>query len=399
MKAHSRSVRLAAIILCLVTCLVLTLVAFMVVSFPAVALPAVGLPAQGQSPQPGAAAPSAGEQPQPSAGAASMVRQAWQMAKDVGVYHFATDLAQTTFPAPSVANIGRSAQVDSLHLDGDVQLAQDAMSLRMWQESGPAGASKAEMRVEKGRGYVRQPDGTWQEASDSVTGLGTGGDPLGYLRSIKNVVALGTETHALPAPESSDPAAAPQPSSVTVSRYSFDFDGPAFAVYMRDELARQLTARGELPLDVSLDTAREYREMTGQGEVWVDARGLPLRLAVHLVYPEDQRGQRVEADIKTDFSGYPAAAVAALSAQQSPIARTAARTAAGLQRQLSRAAWPDAGSKAVIIIAGAGRGGARHCRPPLAPCLPGSGGGRHRVHGHLAAAEGGARRRLLSAHR
>ena len=76
---------------------------------------------------------------------------------------------------------------------------------------------------------------------------------------------------------------------------------------MRDRLEEQLAAQGKLPQGVTLDTPQQYRDATGHGELWVDAAGLPLRLTVHLVYPEARNGSHVEADIKTDFSRLPRA--------------------------------------------------------------------------------------------
>jgi len=69
-------------------------------------------------------------------------------------------------------------------------------------------------------------------------------------------------------------------------------------------LERQLSEKGELPLGLTLDVARQYRDMTGSGEVWIDSQGLPLRLTVHLVYPDQPNGEQVEADLQTDFSGF-----------------------------------------------------------------------------------------------
>lgn len=48
--------------------------------------------------------------------------------------------------------------------------------------------------------------------------------------------------------------------------------------------------------------------MSGDGEIWLDDQDLPLRLTLHVAYPEEANGDRVSADIQTDFSGYPAAA-------------------------------------------------------------------------------------------
>ena len=343
MNAYFRSKRLAASIVCIVLALFLALAALALASSPA----------RGEVSQPDEAASTIAAPPPPSiADAQTAVRRAWQRAREVGVYHFDSELVQTTYPVPAVANIGRSPQVDSLYLDGDVDLPEETMQMRMWQDGDAPAARGAEMRVEKDRGYARQADGTWQEVQDVTTSFGLGSDPLAYLASIKNVVNLGTETRVLPVPEAKTLDAAPQPANVTVTRYGFDFDGPAFAVYLRDQMEQQLTRRGELPLGVSLDTASDYRGMTGQGEVWVDARGLPLRLAVHLVYPQEAGGQRIEADVRTDFSSYPASASQASTFQQSPLAQASV----SLRRTLSTGDWHDIVVKLVIAMAVIGLG-------------------------------------------
>ncbi len=44
-----------------------------------------------------------------------------------------------------------------------------------------------------------------------------------------------------------------------------------------------------------LDTSRVYQETTGDGEVWLNELGLPVRLVVHLAYP---RGRATAATAK-----------------------------------------------------------------------------------------------------
>ena len=97
-------------------------------------------------------------------------------------------------------------------------------------------------------------------------------------------------------------------------------DGPIFATYLRDRLERQLREQGELPFGVTLDASSSFRQMTGSGELWVDARGLPLRLALHLAFPEERDGSRLEADIQTDFSGFPEQVAAAPTFTEDPLA-------------------------------------------------------------------------------
>ena len=48
-----------------------------------------------------------------------IVQAAWQRAQQSGVYRFTTEIVQTTYPAPSVANTGRSSRSETIYLDGE----------------------------------------------------------------------------------------------------------------------------------------------------------------------------------------------------------------------------------------------------------------------------------------
>jgi hypothetical protein len=50
------------------------------------------------------------------------VQRAWELAQEIGAYHFATAVDQTTFPAPAIANVGQSSHTETYHLEGDVNL-------------------------------------------------------------------------------------------------------------------------------------------------------------------------------------------------------------------------------------------------------------------------------------
>ena len=133
-----------------------------------------------------------------------------------------------------------------------------------------------------------------------------GSDHLAYLAGAKNVRRLSMETRPIPRPDvQGESASSADPMVYRFTRYAFDLDGLAFAQHMRDQLENYLRERGELPLGLTLDSSRTYQNTTGEGELWVDTRGLPLRLTMHLAYPEDDDGERVEADITTDFSAFP----------------------------------------------------------------------------------------------
>ncbi len=89
------------------------------------------------------------------------------------------------------------------------------------------------------------------------------------------------------------------------TRFTFDLDGPALANYIRDQLEAYLRRTGELPAGLYLDAPDSLRQATGNGEVWIDNDGLPLRLTMHIEYPQQANGERVETDIQTDFSNFP----------------------------------------------------------------------------------------------
>jgi hypothetical protein len=238
-------------------------------------------------------ASAAGPAPTPE----QAVQRAWQAAHDAGVYHFTSDVVQTSYPAPALGNVGRSSTRNRLHLEGDVDLPGRTMQMRMWTGAGSVANpdTAAEMRIEGERAWTRQGGGSWQEVEDFTGGFAPGGDFLSYLVGVKNVQRINESTNQRIS-ESVDTEYA-----IRSTQYTFDLDGPAFANYMRDQLESYLRDKGELPLNLRLDSSRTYQQMTGQGEILLDDRGLPLRMTIHLVYPPGKDNERVEADITTDF--------------------------------------------------------------------------------------------------
>ena len=268
---------------------------------------------------------SSGAAPAPSA--EQMVQRAWQRAQEAGAYRFATEIVQTTYPAPALANVGRTSFRETLHIEGETNLPERTLLMTLWKDGGNVLNPRdgVEMRVEGDRAYGRAIGGAWQEADDFSDAFAPGHDLMAYLAGAKNVQEVGTETRA----------------GITFRRYGFDFDGPAFAAYFRDQLEAYLLEKGELPLDMTLDTPRQYLQMTGQGEVWIDSQGLPLRLIVHLVYPPQRNGERVEAEVKTDFSGYSEQLAIAYSLAENPVAWASS----ALHLPHTRRGWGNAGGR------------------------------------------------------
>ncbi|MGD8903590.1 MAG: hypothetical protein PVI67_08495, partial [Anaerolineae bacterium] len=236
------------------------------------------------------------------------VRAAWEKARDAGTYAFATNLAQTTYPALTLANAGRGPERSELLLEGEIDQPARTLAFRMGQ---PGSEASSEGRIEGDRAYVRQAGGEWQEVEDFTISFAPDNDLLAFLGGIKDIAECGWQA-AAGEPAASTPA--------QIACYGFNLDGPALAVYLRDRLERQLAEQGGLPLGVTLEAPAVFRDMTGDGELWVDGRGLPLRLTMHLAFPAQPDGSHLEAEVQTDFSGFSEEAVAVLDSPSDPMA-------------------------------------------------------------------------------
>ena len=262
------------------------------------------------------------------------VQDAWKLARQVGVYHFSTDIVQTTYPAPTLANVGRSSRQEQLHLSGQIDLPQQTMHLSLYQGGGSLlnDQDGLEVRFEANRAYGRSAGGEWEEMENFAHAFAPGNDLMAYLAGAKNITELGTETRA----------------GITFSRYDLEIDGPAFAAYVRDQIERQLRQTGELPPGLSLDTSVHFREASGTGELWIDSHGLPLRLTTTLSYPEQPNGERIVAEIKTDFSNFP---VERLAATRSLAASPGGWVSAKINQLTLTVDWRHIGLQ-VILLAG-----------------------------------------------
>jgi hypothetical protein len=220
------------------------------------------------------------------------IQAAWQRAQQAGTYRFATEIVQTTHPAPALLNTGRSSRQDTLHIEGEIRLPDRTLQMTLWQDGGSVLDARdgVEVRVEGDRAYGRQLGGTWEEIPDFSGAFAPGNDLLAYLAGARNVRR--------------EEVSAPSALAPGHTRYSFDVDGPAFATHLRDQMERYLIEKGELPAGLTLETSSLYRGVTGEGQIWMDSDGLPLRLSVHLIYPPGENGDQVEAQIQTDFSGF-----------------------------------------------------------------------------------------------
>ncbi|MFN8489011.1 MAG: LamG-like jellyroll fold domain-containing protein [Caldilineaceae bacterium] len=237
----------------------------------------------------------------PGATPTDPVTAAWSKARAAGSYHFQSDVTQMTVPVAKVTNVGRTSQTQTLHLEGQTDIRKNQLEMHLWSDGGSVLQSESgvAVKVENGKTFVRQgANGQWRENADVSGTLAPQGDFMAYLQAVRHVKANAPETRA----------------GLQLTRYSFTVDGPAFAAYLRDQMEAAMRAKGELPNGVNLDVPAYYQGMTGDGELWIGANGLPLRQILNLDFPE-QQDQTVHAQIVVDFSQFgtpPASALASL---------------------------------------------------------------------------------------
>ncbi|MBN1890631.1 MAG: Ig-like domain-containing protein [Thermoflexales bacterium] len=181
-----------------------------------------------------------------------------------------------------------------MYIEGQTDRRADTLHMVLWSGDGRAGSrdGAVEIRVAGGKTQGRVGQADWQDMDDLSQTFAPGHDPLGFLAGAQDIVKESSQTRPL------DPSGG---SSVSFTRYSFALNGPAFAATMRDQLEAELIKKGELPPGIKLDTARVYAGMTGQGEIWIDSRGLPLRQVIRAEFPPYGK-ERIEIAITTDFS-------------------------------------------------------------------------------------------------
>jgi len=158
-------------------------------------------------------------------------------------------------------------------------------------------------------------------AVDNPTGLSsTTADYLGYLAAAENVQRIAEVDDA-----------------AHFTRYSYDINGQRFAEHVRD----QMQAGGQIPAGMSLEPSPLLAAMSGQGELWVDEDGMPVRQIVDLDMPgvTDAYDARVHLVVDFDFSQ--AVAAGAGAAQGSGAGASGLLSPlSGVQSPLSKSAIP-----------------------------------------------------------
>ncbi len=233
------------------------------------------------------------------AAGATRVEQAWNNIRLSASYAFSGDAVIKTIPLPTVGNIGRFSKTDSLYLEGNNDLRRNNLQLALWGGAVSAADSSTayQMRIKDGRTETRAGDGAWQASDSADLAFAPEGDFLAFLDFAKDIVYVGDEMVG----------------RQQVAKYSFAIDGSAYADRLRQITQERLVANRTLPRGAAVQAPAHLAQMTGQGELWVDARGLPLREIIRLQIPAVAGADyRTEAELSVHFTkveGLPAASV------------------------------------------------------------------------------------------
>ncbi len=226
-----------------------------------------------------------------------LVRESWQRIIQAGQYDFSTTVEQITYPAPKLSNVGASSTRDVYHISGRADLAQRKLLVSLWQNSGSLMNTQdgLEIRIEDGQTWGRTAGGEWRELdSFSASAFAPGNDAASFLTSARNVQLKEYVALNLSPVEG-------KTVQFKSAHYTFDVDSNRLAAFMRDQMVAELQRAGKLPAGLHLELSDEYLKMTGNGEVWIGADGLPLRITMVMKFPAAKTGERIEAHLSTDF--------------------------------------------------------------------------------------------------
>ncbi|MCB0003767.1 MAG: thrombospondin type 3 repeat-containing protein, partial [Anaerolineae bacterium] len=269
--------------------------------------------------------------------ARSTVMTAYRQVQNVGAYQFSSDISQEIIPLATAGNVGRSSKTQRVYIEGETDLAARTLQLALWSQGGSVmdASTAAQIKVEGEKAFTRQGESDWQETENFTGGFAPGGDFLTFLEAATNI-------------ELAD-AAAGDGSGLT--RYTFDIDGPSYARYLRDSMQQEMAAKGVLPRGANLDLPAQYVNMSGDGELWLAASGLPVRQLIQLDLPAaGDADYRTKAEIAVNFSYGDAGAL--LAASSSPLDITILQP--GALRGLAAgvvASLPQAAGQVFLLLA------------------------------------------------
>ena len=211
---------------------------------------------------------------------------AWKKARDAGSYGFTAEITQIMIPLPLPENAGQSDTRVHLGMQGDVQLP-DRATIDLWARTGNVNATPVTLIRDGNQTFMRQ-EGVLTEVDDPAGLAAPAGDMLGYLAAAEQVHEL-------------EPIEA---GGETFLRYAFAIDGERLAQHVREQVQTELEESGELPPEMQLGLSPTLKEVTGQGELWVNAAGLPARQIIDLDVPKASDAYAAQLHMVVQLTDY-----------------------------------------------------------------------------------------------
>lgn len=248
-----------------------------------------------------------------STSAEGEVMRVWERAKRAGEYGYSADILQTTIPLVTITNVGRQSETQRMYLEGETNLRDDQMSLVYYTNGGSVTNpdSGVQIEVDGDTARARQAGGQWEEIEDFTGLFSHDSDVMAFLVAATNIeraASSGLENSVLPV-------------SDMLTRYTFDVDGPAYAEFIRSQMQEEMTRSGELPMGMTLSASELYAGMSGTGELWISADGLPVRQLIELAFPAREGvDHRTNATLDIAFHGFEQSFVGAMDGHWSTFA-------------------------------------------------------------------------------
>lgn len=237
--------------------------------------------------------------PPESEEALNPLQASWELSRQIGVYNFTAQAQQALRPRPIPEMIGHTSVRVDVHIDGEVN---EGGETRLGVSFDGAGLDPTPvLLVQDGMETYLLKHGEKTPLSDNpVAMVGPNGDYLSYLAAAENVQVCADENAST--------------LSGAVACYTYDLNGRAFAEHIRSQVQAELEANpAMLPQGARINPqlAPELVKMNGQGRVWLDANGLPMRMVVEMSMPEVERGYDAMVKMGLNYT-FDAAAVESL---------------------------------------------------------------------------------------
>ncbi|MDP8231075.1 MAG: hypothetical protein P9L91_00235, partial [Candidatus Zophobacter franzmannii] len=212
------------------------------------------------------------------------LEQAWRRALEAGSYRFLSTTDQTMIPRAVPEMIGQGDVHLTLENDGVVLLPDQAyIELHV---AGMGREKSATLLRDGGRSFMLQ-NGELKPVDDTLSLSSATTDALGYLAAAEQVTRLG-----------------PPEGHSELTRYGFQLSGERFEAYVRRMSEEMLASDPGAPHGLTLRPSSGLQQIRGQGELWVNKAGLPVRQVLDIELPEANDFYSARLHLVVDLSAY-----------------------------------------------------------------------------------------------